>query len=201
VSGLGAALKKSTSDAFSGENVTDSTAFGDNFTSSSRRLSLLGYVHDLVSLPNTAILEGNERVYAAPFYPFIPRAIWKNKPVLDKGHRFSAALGIPITSSTTLTLPGDMFVLGGLAGVAFGMFVYGIATQVFMNCLGERLSEKAVFFFVAMLAVVTNLELDVTMMVAGTVQKAIIILAIAFWVYGGRFFSLHTLPTAAPESA
>lgn len=201
VSGMEATIAKSFEDAFAGKALTDKTTVNISFDSSSRRLSLLSYVHDLISMPTTSLLNGDEKVYLAPIYPFIPRFLWKDKPVLDKGHRVSAALGIPATSSTTLTSVGDMYALGGMLGVVFGMFLYGIGGQLFMNTLGDFLSEKGVFFLVAMLPVLTDLESDVVSLIAGTVQKCVLVLLIAYVIYGGRLFSLRSSCAIASGNA
>jgi hypothetical protein len=42
-------------------------------------------------------IEGDERVWMIPFYPFVPRFLWQDKPVLDKGRRLSLAMGSPGT--------------------------------------------------------------------------------------------------------
>jgi hypothetical protein len=152
-------------------------------------------------MPTTSLLNGDEKVYLAPIYPFIPRFLWKDKPVLDKGHRVSVALGIPATSSTTLTSVGDMYALGGMVGVVFGMFLYGIGGQLVMNILGDFWSEKGVFFLVAMLPVLTDLESDVVSLIAGTVQKGVLVLFIAYVIYGGRLFSLRSSCAIAPGNA
>jgi hypothetical protein len=201
VSGMEATMAKSFEDAFAGKAIADKTTVHTSFDSSSRRLSLLSYVHDLVSMPSTSLLNGDEKVYLAPIYPFIPRFLWKDKPVLDKGHRVSVALGIPATSSTTLTSVGDMYALGGMLGVMFGMFLYGIGGQLIMNILGDFLSEKGVFFLVAMLPVLTDLESDVVSLIAGTVQKGVLVLLIAYVIYGGRLFSLRSSCAIAPGNA
>ena len=192
VSGIEATVAKSFEDAFAGKALTDATTLDTGFDSSSRRLSLLSYVHDLLSMPTTSLLDGDEKVYLAPIYPLIPRFLWQDKPVLDKGHRVSVALGIPSTSSTTVTSVGDMHALGGILGVLFGMFLYGIGGQLFMNTFGNLLSEKGVFFLVGLLPVLTDLESDVVSLIAGTVQKGILLLLLGYVIYGGRLFSLRS---------
>ena len=199
LNGLEATVSKSFSDAFGG-SLTDKKTVSTNVDSSTARLSLLSFVHDLISMGNTSLLQGDEKVYLAPLYPLIPRFLWKDKPELDKGRRLSVALGHPITSSSAITPIGDLYSLYGWLGVVIGMFLYGITAQLFMNKLGTSLSEKGVFFLLAVLPVLTNMERDVTASIAASVHSCLIFLVMAYVVYGGRLFSLRSSRrVAGPE--
>jgi hypothetical protein len=191
VDGLEATVGKSFSDAFGG-GVTDSKAVSANVDSSTLRLSLLTCVRDVISIGNMSLLAGDEKIYLAPFYPLIPRFLWKNKPVLDKGRRLSVALGHPITSSSAITPIGDLYSLNGWFGVAAGMLLYGIGAELFMNKLGGSLSEKGVFFLLAVVPVLTNLERDVVSSIAAGFQSCLMFLLMAYIIYGGRLFSLRS---------
>jgi hypothetical protein len=125
--------------------------------------------------------------------------LWKDKPELDKGRRLSVALGHPITSSSAITPIGDLYSLYGWLGVVMGMFLYGITAQLFMNKLGTSLSEKGVFFLLAVLPVLTNMERDVTASIAASVHSCLVFLVMAYVVYGGRLFSLRSSRVAGPE--
>jgi hypothetical protein len=197
--GLEATVGKSFSDAF-GASLTDSKAVSTNVDSSTSRLSLLTCVRDLISIGNMSLLEGDEKVYLAPFYPLIPRFLWKDKPVLDKGRRLSVALGHPATTSAAITPIGDLYSLYGWFGVAAGMLLYGIGAELFMNKLGGSLSEKGVFFLLVVIPVLTNMERDVVSSIAAGFQSCLLFLLMAYIVYGGRLFSLRTMRVVGSEA-
>jgi hypothetical protein len=197
--GLEATVGKSFSDAFGG-SVTDSKAVSTNVDSSTSRLSLLTCVRDLISMGNMSLLAGDEKVYLAPFYPLIPRFLWKDKPVLDKGRRLSVALGHPATTSAAITPIGDLYSLYGWFGVAAGMLLYGIGAELFMNKLGCSLSEKGVFFLLGVIPVLTNMERDVVSWIAAGFQSCLLFLLMAYIVYGGHLFSLRSMRVVGSEA-
>lgn len=184
LSGLTTAVEV-TVDQFINANAAPSQASDSNNYMVSSRLSALSFVHDVVSLPDPSLLNGAEKVWMAPFYPFIPRVLWKDKPVLDKGKRLSVALGMPPTTSTAVTPIGDLFMLGGTPGVIAGMFVYGLALQIFMNIVGKgEITERGLFFFLSVLPVIINIENDVVMLISASIQSIVLMLLVARLIYG-----------------
>lgn len=124
-----------------------STGVGDGLS----RLDALTSVTQLMSIgPMKAMLEGEERLWMIPFYPFIPRLLWKEKPTLYKGQRFTILLGGDPMSSTALTYPGDCYVLGGQAGVIFGMFMWGVLAEALVQFLYRKASKARIFVYVMM---------------------------------------------------
>src|SRR5437588_3531287 len=78
------------------------------------RLDLLTSVAQVLALgPRARMLEGDERWWMLPLYPFVPRLLWSSKPILDKGGRLSLALSGPnstsTSTSTAITYPGDLY--------------------------------------------------------------------------------------------
>jgi hypothetical protein len=183
IAGLGDALHKTFSDvveapASRGETVGNSV---DDLTG---RLSALTYVHDVVGLPDPSLLNGDEKVWLAPVYPLIPRFLWKNKPVLNKGQRLSLAMGLPATTSSAVTPIGDLYSLYGTCGVAVGMLLWGAGLQLYMNRIGRgSLSEKGLFIYILMLTQLINLESDVVALVAETVQLGIVVVIMSNIIY------------------
>jgi hypothetical protein len=60
----------------------------------------------------------------------IPRAVWRNKPIIDRGRQFTAILGMAsdasvATTSTGETAAGEIFWNFGWPGVIVGMYVLG----------------------------------------------------------------------------
>jgi hypothetical protein len=149
------------------------------------RLSNLTFIHDIISLPAPSLLNGNEKLWMAPVYPFIPRILWQGKPVFDKGTRLSVALGRPDTTSSAVTPIGDLYMLNGVTGIVIGMFVYGTCFQIYMNFAARRpLSEKGLLVYLSLLVPLMNFESDVVAEISSVVQAAVSILVASYLIYG-----------------
>jgi hypothetical protein len=200
VSGLSALLQKSVEDATTTRTAARGGAVNTGVENTSSRLSLLSLVRDVISLPSPSLINGDEHLWMAPVYPFIPRILWKSKPVLNKGQRFSIALGLSRDTSTALTPIGDLYTLGGLPGIIAGMFIYGLCLQLFMNWMSKEFSEKALFFFLSVLLPITNLELDVFSLITYSISAVLIGLLLSNLVYGGPIFGFRTWAPARAHS-
>jgi hypothetical protein len=186
-SGLSDLLQKTVNDVVA-TKATDNEPLQSGLESTQERLSLLTSVRDIVGLPSPSLLNGDEKLWMAPFYPFVPRVIWNSKPVLVKGQRFSIALGRPRTTSTALTPIGDLYTLGGWLAVAVGMLVYGILLQLIFNAISQELTEKRLFVYLSLLMPMINLELDAFSIITYTISAGIIAFVVAQLVYGGELF-------------
>jgi hypothetical protein len=189
VGGLVSVLSKTITDVANSPLSTSEQATG-GLDRSTNRLSLLAYVHDIIGLPAPSLLNGDEKVWLAPVYPLIPRFLWKDKPILNKGQRLSVALGRPDTTSSALTPIADLYMLYATPGVVVGMFTYGICLQLYMNWICRRvLSERVLLVYLLLLLPLINLENDVVGLVAGTVQTSIIAVIVSYAIYGGQHSS------------
>ncbi len=163
-----AAIQKTVSDEL--DESSSASAQQNTFVYTAQRLDLLADLRDIVGLPNPSLLSGDEKIWLAPFYPFVPRILWRSKPVLDKGTRLSVALGRPETTSSASTPIGDLYSLYGLWGIVVGMSIYGIMVQIYMNRASARpLTEKTLLVYVLCVFPLINLEVDMTALVAGFV--------------------------------
>lgn len=148
------------------------------------RLDLLESVNGIVSLGSeTSELQGDERLWMIPLYPFVPRFIWKSKPILDKGRRFSEVLGHGNSTSTAVTYPGDLYLSLGVPGVMVGMFLLGIVAQRVTNIVRYGFRKKDLFFYAAIFLACTNIEIDAFSFWAGLIRAVVTIGAIAWLVY------------------
>ncbi len=194
VNGLQQTLVKSFDDAFLSFGSRSATARNENIGAATSRLSYLSYVRDVSSLPVPSMLQGDEKLWMAPFYPLVPRFLWKSKPILNKGVRLSVLLGHPSSSSSAPTPIGDLYSVYGTWGVAIGMLIWGACVQIYMNWVGGRSTdEKGLFIYVIMLSQLLNLEDDFTGLIAGTVQLGILVVITAYLIYGRS-------PTAAENT-
>jgi hypothetical protein len=167
------------------------------------RLDLLESVSAIVSLKSeeTSILQGEERLWMIPFYPFVPRFIWKSKPILDKGLRFSEVLGFGRDTSTAVTYPGDLYLSLGVPGVVVGMFLLGMVTQRVTNVVTCSFSKRDLFFYAALFLVCTNIEVDTFSFWAGFIRAVVTISAITWIVYSppGHLIGLALRPKLSPR--
>jgi hypothetical protein len=149
------------------------------------RLSYLSYVRDVCSLPDPSMLQSDEKLWMAPLYPFVPRFLWKSKPVLNFGQRFSILLGRGDKTASAPTPIGDLYSAYGIWGVALGMFVWGACLQLYMNWVGNKpASERVLFVYVILLLQLLVLEEDFTGLVAGSVQACIVAMITSYLIYG-----------------
>jgi hypothetical protein len=160
VSGLSDLVHKTVNDVVTTRS-SNNDPLQTGLDSTQERLSLLNSVRDIVGLPSPSLLNGDEKLWMSPFYPFVPRVLWKSKPILVKGQRFSIAMGRPRTTSTALTPVGDLYTLGGWMGVAVGMLLYGAGLQLIFNAISKEMTEKRLFIYLSLLMPMVNLELDV----------------------------------------
>jgi hypothetical protein len=181
LAGLEAVLTKSLVDA--ARSPLDQAQSGAD--RSTARLSMLAFVHDIVGLPSPSLLNGDEKLWLAPIYPFIPRFLWEDKPIFDKGVRLSVALGRPDTTSSAITPIGDLFMLNGATGVAIGMLIYGICFQLYMNFAGRRpLTERGLLVYLSVLVPLMNFENYVVAEVSAIAQGLITITVVSLLIYG-----------------
>jgi hypothetical protein len=152
---------------------------------STGRLSNLTFIHDIISLPAPSLLNGDEKLWMAPFYPFIPRILWPGKPVFDKGIRLSVALGRPDTTASAVTPIGDLYMLNGVTGIVIGMFLYGACFQLYMNFVARKpLSERGLLIYLSLLVPMMNFENFMVAQISALVQGALSILIASYLIYG-----------------
>ena len=182
--GMESTVLKSFDDAFLSFG-SRSTGRGAAYTDEAlRRLNYLSFVRDVIGLPAPSLLNGDEKLWMSPIYPLVPRALWKNKPVLDKGSRLSVALGGDRLTSDALTPIGDLYSLYGTYGVVIGMFIYGICLQQYMNWAGGRLSERGLFVYASLLLPLLDFESDFVATVGGFIHAGIVVVLTSYLIYG-----------------
>lgn len=190
VEGLGEVLQKSFNDVV-GSGSTRSQTSNQGLEDTTSRLSYLTYVRDTISLPDPSVLKGDEKIWLAPIYPLVPRVLWKNKPIPNKGLRLTVALGRPADSSSAVTIVGDLYSMYGTPGVVFGMLGFGICFQIYMNWVAcSAMSESRLFVFISLLVLLANFfEADVSGFIQGAIQSGIVIMLTSYVIYGRSIFS------------
>jgi hypothetical protein len=158
-----------------------------------KRLDMLTSVGLVLWLGHRARrLQGKERWWMLPYYPFVPRFIWPSKPILNKGLRFSVATGSVATSSMAITYPGDLYALYGLPGIVLGMFLLGVVCQALTNTITRRLDKRRLFVYAAMFISVSHLETDAFSYLTSLI-KTFVLLSVAALV-------IYRPPRPAPEA-
>jgi hypothetical protein len=150
------------------------------------RLNLLPSVDFLQQDVNAGSIAGDERVWMIPFYSFVPRFLWTDKPVLDKGRRLSVAMGAPETTSTAVTPFGDLISMGGITALSLGMFFLGIGIQSIGNMVKGRFGAKVLFIYCVLFSRFYLPEYDLVMLGTSVIQTFCFSLLIAYLVYGGE---------------
>jgi len=150
-----------------------------------KRLDMLTSVGLVLWLgPRARLLQGKERWWMVPYYPFIPRLIWPSKPVLDKGLRFSVATGSVATSSMAITYPGDLYALYGLPGILLGMLLLGVVCQALTNTITGRPDKRRLFVYAAMFLSVSRLETDAFSYLTSLIKTFVMLSMVALVIYG-----------------
>jgi len=134
----------------------------------------------------TDLLQGRERWWMIPYYPFVPRFIWNSKPILNKGARFSVALGYGDHTSMAVTYPGDLYAKYGLPGLLAGMFLLGVVSQWLANTITGTLDKRRLFVYVAIFLNITDMEIDSFSFWAGLIKGLVMLSVIALVIYGPR---------------
>jgi hypothetical protein len=127
-----------------------------------------------------------------PFYPLVPRFIWRDKPILNIAGRFTQLLGGGAISSTALTFPGDLYVChNGIAAVLVGMFVLGLVAQWLTNPIKLHLSKRSLFIYACLFFSVANWEGDAFGYSGGLIRAFVIVQVLALILYGPARPPLH----------
>jgi hypothetical protein len=181
-------------DVLRGESNSAILKQGSQSTTS--RLQLLDSVGLLLSLgPNRAKLDGDEKPWMIPFFPFIPRLLWHSKPVLDKGQRFSLILGLGKDTSTAVTYPGDLLLFYGVPGLLAGMFAFGAFTQWLSDNGAAAFDKKWLFIYASIFPLETDWELDMFSLWTGVIKALVILAVLAFVIYGRADVRHQQTPT------
>lgn len=149
------------------------------------RLNLLQSVAELLSLgPRRPLLQGAERWWMLPFYPFVPRFIWTSKPILDKGRRFSIALGAGDQTSTAITYPGDLVFEYGAIGLLCGMLLFGAAAQLLTDRFAAAWDKRRLFIYTGLfLTILSIMELDAFDFWSTLIRNLVILSLVAWLAY------------------
>jgi hypothetical protein len=171
--------------------------------SAANRMNLLPVIVFLdqeKEIGGSSSIEGDERIWMIPYYPFVPRYLWKDKPILDKGRRLSLAMGSTESSSTAVTPFGDLLVTGGLWAMLVGMAGVGVVIQFITNLVSRNFSPKALFIYCVIFSKFYAPEMDVTMFGTSLIQTAVVALVAAYFVYGEKLFHLAPKQPSMPRS-
>jgi len=144
-----------------GQGETTGGWLASGWSSSVNRVNMLQQVAILQAYESRAyLLEGDERLWMIPFYPFVPRLLWPGKPVPDKAMRLSRLLGGgPMATSSAVTIPGDLYVLQyGIAGLLVGMFLIGLVVQWLTNPVKLCPSKRHLFIYACIFCPAANWE-------------------------------------------
>lgn len=124
------------------------------------------------------------RYYLLPMMIAVPRALWRDKPVLDEAAQFSHTyweVPLTINTATPLTQVGDLDRNFGSLGVVIGLFVWGAVIGGWSRLLAARPTPRmlAVHLY-ALLSAVSYIESDLPSLVATSARTLPLVAAIAW---------------------
>jgi hypothetical protein len=159
-----------------------------------RRFDMLTSVADILALgPRADIMKKPDvHWWMLPIYPFVPRFIWRSKPILDEGGWFTAALrgnsgtAGTVGTSTAVTYLGDLYIQFGLLGIPAGMFLLGFVAQWFTNPISGPLDRKSTFVYSGIFLFGFWLESDVFLVWAAFIRLLVIVYLLSWLIYGPR---------------
>jgi len=156
------------------------------WSSSVNRANMLQQVALLKAYESRSyLLEGDERLWMIPFYPFVPRLLWPGKPVDDKGLRLTKLLGGGRFGSSAVTIPGDLYTLEyGIPGVLVGMFLVGLVVQWLTNPVKSCPSKRNLFIYCCIFFAAANWEPDFFGYSTVVIRTFVIIQIVALIIYG-----------------
>jgi hypothetical protein len=176
----------------------------DGFRSLMLRLDDLQPMALVLSFNQTQqdFLKGDERWWMIPYYPFVPRFVWRSKPALLAGQRVSLLLGLGYHTSTAITYAGDCFVRHGLLGMLCGMFVLGLMSQYFTNSVAGPCEKRDLLVYCSVFWFTANnmVECD-AFGLWGLIIKTVVCLRVISWILYGPPLGLRrrqALATATP---
>lgn len=115
----------------SGEEFMTPDLYAEEDESFEARVSIINQTSQIVKLvKEDGYYKGSSLAYLT--YAFIPRFLWKDKPIIAQGVWFALAIGQAYVhadgranNSVNMTSAGELYLNFGLAGVAIGMFMIG----------------------------------------------------------------------------
>ena len=153
------------------------------------RLDLLQTMTVTVSLDAWQVsqVQGEERWWMVPFYPFVPRSLWQSKPLLVRPQRLSVILGLPATTATALTYPGDLYMDYGVPGLLIGMFAFGMCWQLITNRVVQRPGKGDLFVYAGFFVFAINaFETDAFSVWVSFIRLWATLSVMAYLIYGSR---------------
>ncbi|MGO8734238.1 MAG: hypothetical protein ACLQVM_15805 [Terriglobia bacterium] len=156
------------------------------WSSSLNRFDMLQNVALLLAYQDQSyLLAGEERLWMIPYYPFVPRILWRGKPVDDMGLRFTKLLGGGAMSCSSPTIPGDLYVCHhGLPAVLVGMFLVGLVAQLLTNPVKLCPSKRNLFIYACVFFAAANWEGDFFSYATLLIRSFVVVQILAWIMYG-----------------
>jgi hypothetical protein len=112
------------------------------------------------------------KIFLSPFLAYIPRFIWKNKPINLDGLWYSnEVIGSPYFTFTPLGKIVYLFFSGGLAIIIIGFIFMGILQNYLYKFIDNSHSSASLFLYIFYYDVLTNLEQSYDLMLIIIMQS------------------------------
>jgi hypothetical protein len=128
---------------------------------------------------------GDTMSYA--MYAFIPRLLWPNKPILNRGAWFTAYLGgaaraEEATTSTGISAAGELYWNFGVPGMAVGMCGIGLLYGLLWRMAGANPREPLHMLLYVIVTVFGMLDMPEAVTVYGGILSQLLIFSAIFYV-------------------
>ncbi|WP_164205452.1 hypothetical protein [[Micrococcus luteus] ATCC 49442] len=178
---VNSALAAATERIFSTDTYNGSSD-NDSVDSIASRVRLVDNVAVIAQrTPSEIPFRSMDELAIAPISALIPRLFWPDKPVQISGYEFfKNYYGGLSKSSSAITLPGSLYLYGGVSVVVIGMCLCGFLLRGFDDVIRARSSLTGALLVSISFTIIVKQEIDVS-----TFLATIPVLA-ATWIIGCR---------------
>lgn len=179
--GILASLSLSVSKLFGGSYFTADPNSPPTITTTERLREIDNLAIIIQKTPGEIPYRPISEVALAPFTGLVPRLLWPDKPVRISGYEFYRDYyGGGGVSASAITLEGSLYLYGGTAVLAIGMFLVGLLMRAVEGALNAKNDLHGALLFMVVAEVVVKQEADVASFLAG------IVVFVLSWLLGAH---------------
>ncbi|QWD23669.1 hypothetical protein G6687_01725 [Polynucleobacter paneuropaeus] len=124
-------------------------------------------------------------ILMAPAYAFIPRVLWPDKPITDRGLWYTQkVLLADINSSTGMGPVSGLYLAGKYWGVILGFIFVGFLQASLFHMIKSRDNQADKFIYIALLNILIFVGDDFSAFIVTLIRTGICIFTVSFLVYG-----------------
>lgn len=145
---------------------------------------------DSDSVGTQALTKWTYEILMAPAYAFIPRAIWPDKPITDRGLWYTQkVLHADLNTSTGMGPVSGLYLAGKYWGVILGFMLVGFLQASLFYLVKGGGNQASKFIYIALLSTLIFVGDDFSAFIVTLIRAGICILTVSFLVYGYPTYS------------